>query len=146
MSGPSSGVADGELLVQARQFGQVLELPMTVYFRWSRIAPCTAYRPVLPASWNICFGRPWKRDMSSFVLLSHNFELLTPSKRRVDQMMIRRLERLCTFLDRHRDVFRVRGMRGTLPATRLRAYSPLCSSLWRTSGRLVEQAWRRVAE
>jgi hypothetical protein len=144
MLGPTSGLAPGELLMQARQFGPVLELPMTVYAdgRGLRHAQLTA------CSWAELEALLWQAleaGHAQFVLLSHNFELLTPDMRRVDRVVIRRLRRLCAFLDRHRDVFQVRGLRGTPPRCLPRAAAPLHSPPWRTGLRMAEQAWRRVA-
>jgi hypothetical protein len=143
MLGPSSGVAEGELLMQARHFGPVLELPMTVYAdgRGLRHAQLTA------CSWGELEGLLWQAleaGHGQFVLLSHNFELLTPGMGKVDRVVMRRLQRLCAFLDRHRDTFCVRGLRGHEPATTSNAQTPLRSPLWRTGLRMAEQAWRRV--
>lgn len=143
MMGPSSGVAQGELLVQARRVGQVVELPMTVYSdgRGLRHAQLTA------CSWSELESLLWsalEAGYRQFVVLSHNFELLTPRLDRVDLVVMRRLQRLCDFLDRHRDAFRVRGLAGELPVATTAAYRPLSSPLWRTGMRMVEQAWRRA--
>src|SRR5690606_18433618 len=107
--GPSSGVCPGELLNHARQLGPVLELPMTVYMdgRGLRHTQLTA------CSWAELEALLWQaaeHDMGQFVLLSHNFELLTPNLRRVDPVVMRRLRRLAAFLDRNRDRFLVRGL------------------------------------
>ncbi len=143
MLGPTSGVAEGELLMQARQFGPVLELPMSVYAdgRGLRHAQLTA------CSWGELEGLLWQAlegRHGQFVLLSHNFELLAPGMKRVDRVVMGRLLRLCAFLDRHRDTFHVRGLRGSLPATVPHALAPLRSPLQRTGWRMAEQAWRRA--
>jgi peptidoglycan/xylan/chitin deacetylase (PgdA/CDA1 family) len=140
--GPSSGVCEGELLEQARQIGPVLELPMTVYadglgLRHTQLTAC---------SWGELEGLLWQaadRGPGQFVLLSHNFELLTPGQRAVDPVVLRRLLRLAAFLDRHRDRFRVRGLQGDPPQPPSTQYARLSSPLWRTGLRLAEQAWRR---
>jgi peptidoglycan/xylan/chitin deacetylase (PgdA/CDA1 family) len=140
--GPSSGVCEGELLEQARQIGAVLELPMTVYSdgRGLRHAQLTA------CSWAELESLLWQaadRGPGQFVLLSHNFELLTPGQRAVDPVVMRRFRRLVAFLDRHRDRFRVRGLAGEPPRPPAGAYPRLRSPLWRTGLRVLEQAWRR---
>lgn len=139
--GPSSGVCSGELLEQARQLGPVLEVPMTVYAdgRGLRHAQLTA------CSWGELEALLWQaadRGPGQFVLLSHNFELLTPGLRRVDPVVMRRLRRLASFLDRHRDRFRVRGLRGVPPKPSVVPLPRLHSTLWRTGLRMLEQAWR----
>jgi hypothetical protein len=144
MGGLDSGVAEGELLVQARRFGSVVELPMTVYadgrgLRHAQLTACSS------AELEHLLWQALEAGHRHFVLLSHNFELLTKAQDRIDRVVMRRLHRLCAFLDRHRDVFRVRGMRGPLLATTSVAYPPLRSPMWRTGARMVEQAWRGVA-
>lgn len=142
MLGPSSGVCSGELLLQPRQIGPVLEMPMTVYSdgRGLRHAQLTA------CSWSELEGLLWQALESghqAFTLLSHNFELLAPGLLRADPVMLKRLRRLCEFLDKHRNQFRVRGLRdGPLNAS-VAQQPELRSPLWRTGMRLVEQAWRR---
>lgn len=140
--GPSSGVCPGELLVQARQLGPVLELPMTVYRdgRGMRHAQLTA------CSWSELEHLLWQAHATghpSFVILSHSFELLTPGQRSQDPVVTRRLQRMCAFLDRHRKLFHVRGLRGPPPKVADLQLPPLRSALWRTGARMIEQAWRR---
>lgn len=142
--GPSSGVCPGELLHAARQIGPVLELPMTVYhdgrgLRHAQLKACSA------VEMEHLLWQALESGHDNFVVLSHNFELLARDKETVDPVVTRRLRRLCRFLDRHRDCFRVRGMRtgGLAPAPA--APAPLLTSpLWCTGLRMVEQAWRRT--
>ena len=145
--GPGSGVCQGELLTRSRRIGAVLELPMTVYAdgRGLRHVQLTA------CSWSEIEHLLWQAletEQSDFVILSHSFELLTPGQKAVDPVVHRRLQRLCTFLDRHRDSFCVRGLRDGLaePAAVIAGQEPpasLHSPLWRTGLRMAEQAWRR---
>ena len=140
MLGPKSGLCP-ELLGQARQFGQVLELPMTVYsdgrgLRHTQLTAC---------SWAELKALLWQAvdlELDEVVLLSHNFELLTPGARRVDPIVVRRLSRLVNFFDRHRDCFRVRGLRSPPPKSHSGRPPCLSSPLWRTGLRMAEQAWR----
>lgn len=144
MFGPTSGVSPAELLDQPRQIGAVLELPMTVYRdgRGLRHAQLTA------CSWPELEHLLWQALESghrSFMILSHNFELLTPDQRSADATVLRRLKSLCTFLQRHSHCFRVRGLRdGQLPVASDAPAPPLHSPLWRTGLRMAEQAWRRT--
>lgn len=139
--GPTSGVCEGELLEQTRQIGPVLELPMTVYSdgRGLRHVQLTA------CSWGELEALLWQaadRGPGQFVMLSHNFELLTPGQRAVDPVVMRRFRRLAAFLDRHRDRFRVRGLAGEAPRPPAANYDRLRSPWWRTGLRVCEQAWR----
>jgi hypothetical protein len=143
MLGPSSGVCAGELLAQPRRIGPVLELPMTVYadgcgLRHAQLTAC---------SWSELEHLLWQAlelRYEAFVILSHNFELLTPGLKAADPTMVQRFKRLCAFLDRNRDSFRVAGLRDGLVGEAL-SESPtgLRSPIWRTGFRMAEQAWRR---
>ncbi len=106
----------------------------------------------------------------SLVMLSHSFELLNAGSRdRSDPVTVRRFRRLCAFLDRNRDVFRMCGFQdleamdalpaaagtGAASADGIAAAAPpadtaplhqpplLRSPLWRTGARVAEQAYRR---
>lgn len=141
--GPDSGVAEGVLLTDVHRERGVTEIPMTVYrtggvrLRHAQLGAC---------SWTELERLLWKAaeaGRSSFVLLWHNFELLSPSKRRADPVVVSRLRRLCSFLDRHRDTFCVRGFHG-LGATALPSQpAPLKSSMMHSAWRMAEQVYRR---
>lgn len=143
MMGLSSGVAAGEMLLQARRFGGVLEVPMTVY-----LDGCGLRHVQLTAcSWREMEGLLWRAleaGFRQFVILSHNFELLTPGLRGVDRMVVRRLEQLCRFLDLHRGDFRVRGLSEATLAAEDTVWRPLKSPLWRTGMRMIEQTHRQL--
>jgi len=77
------------------------------------------------------------------VILSHNFEMLNSAKNRPDTVVVERFRKLCAFLHRNRDSFRVRGFNGLQPKIAQIQPSPLVSPLWKTGGRMLEQAYRR---
>ena len=87
----------------------------------------------------------------SFVLLSHNFELLNRTKSRPDHTVIRRFRRICEFLEQHRDTF-ISCTFGeiTLPASpqgaqKTKAQPASLRSKWLHSKmRLAEQILRRI--
>ncbi len=79
----------------------------------------------------------------AFVILSHNFELLNGSMNRPDDIAVTRFRKLCSFLDRHRDCFRVRGFDGLVPNLAYSQPAPLASPVWRTGLRILEQGMRR---
>lgn len=140
--GPSSGVWHDELVQAARQIGAVMELPMTVFHdgRSLRHAQLTA------CSWSEIEHLLWQaleQGHTNFVILSHNFELLTPGLRAPDPTVIKRLRKLCDFLDRHRDSFRVRGLREPESIRTSANPGELNSPIWRTGARMVEQLWRQ---
>lgn len=143
MFGPDSGVSPGRLLIEPATVDGVVEYPMTVY----RDGTATLRHAQLTAcSWPELEGLLWQaanEGRRAFVLLSHGFELLNKAKDRPDDVVVRRFERLCAFLDRHRDTFRMRGFRGLEPVLGAVQPAPLVSPLHRTGGRMLTQLYRR---
>lgn len=143
MHGSDSGLAPGRILSDVYHDGPVVEVPMTVYddgfgrLRHAQLGAC---------SWPELQALLWQaveQERQSFVILSHNFELLTPSKARIDPIVDRRFRALVQFLARHRDVFHTRGFRGWIPPARKPAPALLRSSRGRTCWRIAEQVMRR---
>ena len=142
--GASSGVCPGELLYLPRQVGGVLEVPLTVYqdglgsrhLRHVQLTACASIE-IEHLLWQAL-----ESDHRSFVILSHNFELLTTGARAVDRTVVRRFRKLCDFLMRNSDSFRVCGFRDRKPVP---SSGPcLRSSAWRTGVRIAEQILRRA--
>ena len=84
-------------------------------------------------------------DWEAVVMLSHNFELMNGAKTAPDEVVVRRFQRLCKFLHRHRDEFKTGGF-----VTRSRdsevAQPPVPRSrLLSTVTRFAEQALRRLS-
>jgi hypothetical protein len=79
----------------------------------------------------------------SFMILFHNFEMLNQARVRPDTVVVSRFRKLCAFLDRNRDSFRVCGFEGLSPNLATSQPAPLKSPVWRTALRMVEQAGRR---
>ncbi len=141
--GLDSGVAQGMVLTQSHRERGVTEYPMTVYdtglgrLRHAQLGAC---------SWAELEGLLWsalESGRDSFVLLLHNFELLTPSKANPDPAVLSRFKQLCRFLDQNRDKFNTRGFSGLEAVAAQHQPPPLRSSLWRTALRNVEQISRR---
>lgn len=160
MHGPSSGVKPGELAWAPFECAGVQEYPMSVFddgtgkLRHVQLTACSL------SEMESVLWQALETGHTSLVILSHSFELLNGGSRdRSDPVVIRRFRKLCAFLDRHRDVFKVRGFQGleaevaAVPAsaTAIESASPspwvqpplLHSPLWRTGARVVEQAYRR---
>jgi hypothetical protein len=144
MFGTESGVAPGGALLDISDLQGLIEYPMTVYR--DRI------RPLRHAQLGACSfaeleGLLWQAletGRRSFVNLSHNFELLNAAKDGPDDIVVRRFQRLCAFLDRHRSSFRVCGFDDAASEPAPRPSSPLSTRWWRTGTRLLEQAYRRT--
>jgi peptidoglycan/xylan/chitin deacetylase (PgdA/CDA1 family) len=140
--GPDSGVSPDILLVEPAECDGVYEYPMTVFqggtrkLRHAQITACS-YREMEGLLWQALESR-----RKAFVILFHNFELLNSSMDSPDDIVVARFRKLCSFLDRHRDCFRVRGFRDLSPVPVLSQPAPLTSPLWKTGLRMLEQGLR----
>jgi hypothetical protein len=143
MFGPASGVAPNVLVVEPIECEGVFEYPLTVFkdgmgsLRHVQLTACS-YGEMERLLWQALEER-----RSSFVILSHNFELLSPSKTRPDEIVVERFRKLCSFLEHNRDSFRTCGFRGLSPRTVSRQPLPLTMTFGRTAIRMLEQAYRR---
>jgi hypothetical protein len=142
--GPDSGVAHGQILTDVYHGdAAAVEFPLTVFddgfgrLRHAQLGACST------AELESMLWQAAEEERQSFVILSHNFELLSPSKTRVDPVVDRRFRRLCRFLERHGDTFQTSGFRGLGPLEDRPQKAPLRSTRPRTCMRMVEQAWRR---
>ncbi len=141
--GLDSGVNPESPLVEPVECEGVYEYPMTVFhngtrsLRHAQVTACS-YREMEGLLWQALESR-----RKSFVILSHNFELLNGSMNRPDDIVVTRFRNLCSFLDRHRDCFRVRGFHGLTPDTVFSQPAPLTSPIWKTGLRMIEQGIRR---
>jgi len=144
LHGLTSGVRPGELLVDPFICDGVYEYPMTVFqdgtgrLRHAQITACS-YQELECLLWSAL-----ESGNNAFVLLSHNFELLNRRQDRPDWVAISRFDKLCAFLDRNRDCFKVRGFHGLEPSISARPSKPLASPRWKTIRRIAEQIYRRM--
>ena len=143
MMGLDSGVAPGIVITDLAACDGVYEYPLTVFNDWTgrlRHTQLTA------CSYQEMEGLLWQAletGRRSFVILSHNFELLNRSRTRPDDVVVERYRKLCSFLDRNRDAFRVRGFDAPPVAVPAAQPAPLTSPMWKAAGRMMEQAYRR---
>jgi hypothetical protein len=141
--GPDSGISPGTLLVEPFKCEEVYEYPMTVFqdgtrsLRHAQITACS-YQEMEGLLWQ---ALELKRN--AFVILFHGSELLNRAKDRPDDIVVDRFNKLCLFLDRHRDCFRVRGFHGLTPPPIFSQSNPLTSPIWKTGLRMLEQGMRR---
>jgi len=141
--GLDSGVMPGVTVVEPVVSHGIHEYPMTVFsdgtgsLRHAQLTACST-KEIEGLLWQaLVSGR------STFVILSHNFELLNPAKDRPDDVVVKRFRKLCSFLDRNSDTFRVRGFQGLKAQETLRQPPPLKSPIWLTGSRMIEQIYRR---
>jgi hypothetical protein len=141
--GLNSGVCPGITVVDALDCEGVTEYPMTVFndgtrtLRHAQLTACS-YNELESLLWQAL-----ESGRQSFVILSHNFELLNEAKTRPDTIVVDRFRKLCALLDRNRDSFRTCGFKGLPPRLVQAQPSPLVSPLWKTGQRMLEQAYRR---
>lgn len=145
MRGLDSGLMPGVTVVEPVEWGGVVEYPMTVFqdspghLRHAQLTACS-YSELEGLLWSaLAEGR------QAFMILSHNFELLDATRSAADRVVIDRFRRLCTFLDKNRDSFRMRGFDGLQATPVARQPAPLASPIWKTAGRMYEQFKRRTA-
>lgn len=140
--GLDSGVGPGQVLVDAFECDGICEYPMTVYddgtaLRHAQLTACS-HREMEGLLWQAL-----ETGRRSFMILSHNFELLNTTRDRPDDVVVSRFRQLCAFLDRNRDSFNVRGFEGLTPDLATLQPAPLKSPVWKTAMRMMEQAGRR---
>ena len=143
MFGLDSGVLPGVTVVEPTEFRGTYEYPMSVFndgtgtLRHVQLTACSSTEIERLLWQSLETGR------NSFVILSHNFELLNQAMDRPDEIVVKRFRKLCSFLDKNRDSFRVRGFDGLKPTVKYVQPAPLASPIWVTGARMIEQAFRR---
>lgn len=141
--GLDSGVFPGATIVDAVECEGIYEYPMTVFDDGTR---SLRHAQLTACSYGEMEGLLWQAletGRNSFVILTHNFELLNKAKTRPDTVVVERFRKLCSFLGRNRDSFRVCGFDGLEAQVGLSQPPPLVSPLWKTGLRMIEQVYRR---
>lgn len=147
--GQTCAIETGAPLLQPARLEDVYEYPVTFFrdrpghFRHAELCACSSEElehMLLSA---------YQRNWHSLVIVSHSFECIRrdPRNPQPNRTVIRRLERLCGFLARHREKFRVSSFHDQdleqLPEPG--STSPLVGRLRHTVRRNIEQAWKRIA-
>ena len=142
--GLTSGVLPGLAVMDTVRLNGIYEYPMTVFndgtrsLRHAQLTACS-YEEMEGLLWQALESR-----RQSFVILSHNFELLDETKTRSDQVVLARFRKLCAFLERNRDCFETCGFNALEPELSSSQPAALVSSVWKTGRRVLEQACRKV--
>jgi len=129
----------------------VLEFPVTVFedlpghFRPFQVCACSS------AEMEALLLHAWREEVPFLVAVTHSFELLKREGRttgwwKPSRIRIRRFERLCRFLEQHRDKFETLTFSSPgLDGPRFRGPQRLMrSNPLRTARRFVEQLWDRA--
>lgn len=109
-------------------------------FRHAQVGACSA------AELTEALTGARENNWSSFVLLSHNFELMVPDKLMPDRFIIRRFERLCRFLSDNRSSLPTIGFGDLPPAPEPRGLPPPSVTKAATATRYLEQGMRRLSQ
>ena len=128
------------------QVDKVWEYPLTTFEDWPGHLRHVQVTACSFGELRAMLNQAEEKDYRAFVILFHNFELLTPDKSRPDPVVVGRFRRLCQFLDANRDRFRVRGFSDLPPPESPLQPTPLRSTRWRTGARVLSQLWRRRYE
>jgi len=151
-TGGGCGLDAGTALTMPRRMEGVIEVPIAfVRDGLGRFRPMQ----IVAASFGemrAALDQAERRGFPAFVFVSHGFELI---RRRAearggaqeDGIVRRRFDQLIGYLGRNKERYRVTTFADTVPEGLFRAVAnpaPVTGSAWQTSGRLFEQAWRRV--
>lgn len=143
MFGPDSGVSPQEPLLDVTLCDGVFEYPMTVFNdgtgkpRHVQLGACSNFE---------LEGLMWQaleQGRQSFMMLSHNFELLNAARKRPDPIMVKRFARFCRFMADQRAHFALRGFHDLAAQPVTAQPAMLNSPVWKTAHRLAQQALRR---
>lgn len=143
------GLRTPEPVLQPRWIDGVYEVPVSFYEDWPSHFRHAQICAVSSREMENTLLAAWERGWTSFVIVSHGFEMLKERKQtarpvRPDPIVIKRFERLCQFLGRNSDKFRTLGFADTVPAELPQPAKPLKSGLRHTAWRFTEQLARRV--
>ena len=129
---------------QPKTFDQITEVPMTTFIdgagkrRHAQLTACS-YAEIKSS-----LKQAYKQQWQSYVLLSHSFELMKLTHAKPDNVVIRRFEKICTFLNQNQDKFKSRFFNESVISYNADISRPLDISIIPTAKRYYEQMLRRV--
>jgi hypothetical protein len=143
MGGEASGIYDSGVLNDVVRIDSIKEYPLTVFkdgrgaLRHAQIGACSF------EELKELLLRSNEAGVSCVTLLSHNFELMSRDCKKIDNIVVRRLEKLFQFLDDNRSEFRCVGYHEPV-ATSKNPKVTVNVPASATVRRVAEQALRRV--
>ncbi|MDP6435920.1 MAG: polysaccharide deacetylase [Gammaproteobacteria bacterium] len=135
-----------EPLLQPSMLEGVLEFPVSFFQDWPGHYRHTQLTACSFAELSAMLDQACDRGWSSFVIVSHGFELLNPARSAPDGVVRRRFEKLCAFIAANSDRMKV-GMFKNLDVTAIGAGAEqelLTSNMLRTASRYAIQILRRL--
>jgi len=136
-------IAQGQVLTQPCHLDGVYEYPVSIIQnkRKKRILQITAcsYQEFVS-----CLNKAYELQLDSIVIVTHNFELLSPNKECVDRLVHQRFIKLCQFLADNKDRFNVRGFHDLIPININKQPDIIKGSFLSAGLRTGEQILRRV--
>lgn len=143
LMGMESGFMPEMIVNDAIRYEGVIEYPMTVFrdgtgrLRHAQLGACSF------AEIKHLLFQSIETNRKSFVMLSHNFELMNANREKPDPVMIKRFRQFCEFMQDHASQFCMRGFHQLDVNTSDNPTNMLDSPKWLTINRVIEQIWRR---
>jgi hypothetical protein len=144
----SEGIADmspGQILTQPCFIEGVYEYPVSIMEnrkktkkRIMQITACSF------SEFIHCLNQAYDKGWDSIIIVSHNFELLSPDKSKVDEHVLNRFIRICKYLELNSDRFYVRGFHELEPTVNPSQPEPLIGNPIETGLRMAEQLVRHL--
>jgi hypothetical protein len=141
--GAESGLTTSKILLEPIMKNSVMEFPMTVFDDGTRSLRHTQLGAISTREMEGLLFQSLEQKRTTFVILSHNFELMNRARDRADKVVVERFRKLCQFLDENRDVFRMAGFKDTQHGPVTHQPNPMVSPFWKTGLRMLEQFARR---
>jgi hypothetical protein len=143
------GLDTGGPFLQPRWVEGVYELPVTFFEDWPYHYRHAQVCAASSAEMQTALLAAWRAGWSTFVIVSHGFELLRDRKQTerpptADKVVVKRFEELCRFLGENKDKFRTTFFEDIEPKDVPPPAAPLKSKMRHTAWRVTEQAIRRV--
>ncbi len=135
-----------EPLLQPTELEGVIEFPVSFFQDWPGHYQHTQLTACSFGELSAMLDQACQHDWSSFVIVSHGFELLNPTRNAPDSVVRRRFEKLCAYIAANRDRMQVRMFRDLeIPDMHEHAEKkPLLSNRVRTASRYAIQLVRRL--
>jgi len=137
-------ISPSKVIHQPQLIEGVYEYPMTVFrdginrIRHAQLAACSTSEIV------DAIKRAEEANWNSFIILSHNFELLNRSRTEPEQVVTRRLIELCQFLEKQRDLYKCVTFNSITPTSSANQPKMLTINRRATLRRLKEQLFSRI--